>query len=72
MAQGKKFVKVPLRREKEASKTLKRTEHQTRTEWKMATQKKGRNEMDPSSEQALAEKAKWMHPSSANYSKDNH
>ena len=29
--------------------------------------------MDPSSEQALAEKAKnWMDPSSTNYSEDNH
>ena len=29
--------------------------------------------MDPSSEQALAEKSKkWMDPSSTKYSKDNH
>ena len=55
---GKKFVKVSLKREKEYYKTLKRTEqHQTGTESKMATIK-GINEMDPSSEQALSEKAK--------------
>ncbi len=35
---GKRFVKVTLKREKETLQTLKGTEqHQTRTEWKMAT-----------------------------------
>ena len=37
------------------------------------TKERGIKEVDPSSEQAIAEKAKnWMDPSSTNYSEGNH
>ena len=61
MAQEKSVKKSHSKERRKPYNTLNRTEqHQRRTEWKMATEKKGemKKEMDPSSEQALVEKAK--------------
>ena len=60
MAQEKSVKKSHSKERRKPYNTLNRTEHhQKRTEWKMATEKKGEiKEMDPSSEQALVEKAK--------------
>ena len=61
MAQEKGVKQSHSKERRKPYNTLNRTEqHQRRTEWKMATEKKEemKKEMDPSSEQALVKKAK--------------
>ena len=67
--------KVTLKPEKEALEQPEQSRTKPDKNWVIGGHgnKRGRKEMDLSSKQALAEKAKkWMDPSSANYPKDNH
>ena len=72
---GEKYEKVTLEPEKEALEQPEqsRTKPNKKRIKSGRRNETGRKEMDLSSKQALAEKAKkWMDPSSANYPKDNH
>ena len=67
--------KVTLKPEKEALEQPEQSRTKPDKNWVNGGHRneRGRKEMDLSSKQAPAEKAKkWMDPSSANYPKDNH
>ena len=72
---GEKCEKVTLEPEKEALEPPEQSRTKPNKNWVKSGHRneRGRKEIDLSSKQALAEKAKkWMDPSSANYLKDNH
>ena len=72
---GEKFEKVDPKLEKEALEQPEQSRTKQNKNWTKSGHRneRGRKEIDLSSKQALAEKAKkWMDPSSANYPKDNH
>ena len=72
---GETCEKVTLKPEKEALDEPEQNRIKPNKNWVKSEHRneRGRKEMDLSSKQALAEKAKkWMDPSSANYPKDNH
>ena len=72
---GEKCEKVTIKRVKEALEQPEQSRTKPNKNWMKSGHRneRRRKEMDLSSKQALAKKAKkWMDPSSANYPKDNH
>ena len=72
---GETCEKVTLKPEKEALDEPEQNRIKPNKNWVKSEHRneRGRKEMDLSSKQALAEKAKkWIDPTSANYPKDNH
>ena len=72
---GEKCEKVTLKQEKEALEQPEQSRTKPNKNWVKSRHKneRGSKEMDLSSKQTLAEKAKkWMDPSSANHPKYNH